>query len=602
MADTRILRVDSGRFSVAGPPPGTPWKWRALAVLAPAVAALILPAKYGFHHSAAGAIAIAVLEALLGVYFSIRTVSAFVRTRNVRLFLKERGGELVLLGLLALATAFLWAAEGRSIGWAAFAAVLEVYLGLNVLLALVRAERAVLRLHIRPAQVFLLSYLAFILLGAVLLYFLPRATRSAGGLSFLDALFTATSATCVTGLTVVDTGETFTRLGQMILALLMQTGGLGVMIFGAFVALALGKGMGLRERELMRSSLNLEFVGDMGRLVLFILLSTVLIEAAGAAATLLLGVGAGHPEGPVWFAVFHAVSAFCNAGFALTPTNYEPYAGNAPFLFVQMALIVMGGLGFAVLRDLRSLPSLLPRRVRRALAARGFIPAGAPHRMSLHTWIVLVVSGSLVAIGFFAFLALEWRGTLEGFGPAGRTLNALFLSVSARTAGFNSVPMGALATPTLLLLMVLMFIGAAPSSTGGGIKTSTFAIVVLDVVRTFRGRADVEIRGRRIPPGLVDRAMVLALVSAGLVIVCIFLLTVLEPGIPIQKLAFEIVSAFGTVGLSTGITAELSPAGKIVIMILMFVGRLGPMTLVWAMGTETAKARYHYPTEGVNIG
>ncbi|MCU0722182.1 MAG: hypothetical protein MUC63_00940, partial [Planctomycetes bacterium] len=550
----------------------------------------------------ASAVAVAALEAALAAFFASRTVFGFFRWRHPRLFFQKRAGELAILGLSALALGLLWAAEGRVPGWDYASVVVEVYLGLNVLLALVRVERAVLRLRIRPIHVFVLSFAALVGFGAALLYFLPRATRNPGSLSFLDALFTATSASCVTGLTVVDTGTTFTRLGQTILVILIQSGGLGIMIFAAFVGLALGKGMGLREREIMKSSLNLEFAGDMGRLVLFILAATFGIEAVGALLIYSLGVGDACREGPVWFAVFNAVSAFCNAGFGLDPDSLERYAGNAPFLAVIASLIFFGGLGFVVIRDLRALPGWLPRPARAALVRWKLLPPGPPPRMSLHSWIVLVMSGFLVLAGAAGFAALEWDGTLRDSSLGQAILSSLFQSVSARTAGFNSVPVGALATPTLLCILFLMFVGGSPGSTGGGIKTSTFAILVLDVVRTFRGRADVEIRGRRIPPGVVQRAMVLAFVSVCLVVASVFTLSLLEPRIPLQKVAFEAVSALATVGLSTGITPELSAPSKVLVVLLMMIGRLGPMTLVWALGAEVAKARYSFPEERVVIG
>jgi trk system potassium uptake protein TrkH len=592
----------SGRHAAPLAGPGLAWTLRAANVLAPALALGVVLAHHGFPLAGGAALAVSAAEAGLGAFFALRTIVGFFWWRRPRLFFRERAGELAVLGLCALALGLLLAAEGWMPNWESLGPVVEIYLGLNILLALLRAERAFLRLRVRPIHVFVLSFELLIGFGAVLLYFLPRATRNPGSLSFLDALFTATSASCVTGLAVVDTGTTYTRLGQAILAFLIQSGGLGIMIFAAFVGLALGKGMGLRERAIMKSSLNLEFAGDMGRLVLFILAATFGIEAAGALLIYSLGVGDACREGPAWFAVFHAVSAFCNAGFGLDPDSLEQYAGNAAFLAVIMALIVLGGLGFVVIRDLRALPGWLPRPARAALVRWRLLPPGRPPRPSLHSWIVLSVSGLLLAAGTAGFAALEWKGVLgdSSFGQA--LLSSLFQSVSARTAGFNSVPFGVLATPTLILIICLMFVGASPGSTGGGIKTSTFAILVLNVWRTFRGRADVEIRGRRIPSAVVERAMVLAFVSAGLVFTSIFILSVLEPRIPLEKLAFEVVSALATVGLSTGITPELSELSKAVLIVLMMVGRLGPMTLVWALGTEAAKANYAYPEERVVIG
>jgi trk system potassium uptake protein TrkH len=602
MEDVDIRRGDSGRFL---PPPVGPraaWMLRAAEALATILAALCVPVRWGFVHTPASAAALFGLETALALFFSTRTVAAFFRYRHARLFFQERGGELAILGLTGLVLGFLWAAEGRMPNWGYVEAVLEIYLGMNVVLALARLERAVLRLRIRPLHVFVLSFAAIILTGAALLCLLPRATRAPGTLSFLDALFTATSATCVTGLAVVDTGSTFTRLGQTIVVVLIQSGGLGIMIFAAFVGLALGKGMGLREREMMKSSLNLEFAGDMGRVVLFILLATFGIEAAGALLIFGLGTGEGHPEGTVWFSIFNAVSAFCNAGFALDPDSYERQAANAPFLAVIMTLIFLGGLGFSVIRDFRALPGLLPRFARHSLVRWRLLPEGPPPRMSLHSRIALTVSILLVMAGAMGFLGLERGGVLHDAPFEQAALASLFQSVSARTCGFNSIPFGALATPTLLLVMVLMAIGGSPGSTGGGIKTTTFAILLLDVYRTFRGRRDVEVRGRRIPAGLVDRALVLAFVFAGIAGAGIFLLAVFEPRMPLQRVAFEAVSALATVGLSTGITPELSAPSKVLVILLMFIGRMGPMTLVWALGTETAKARYSYPEERLVIG
>ncbi len=589
----------------AGPGPGGRYAWaaRAAAMAWPVLGALVLPAKYGFDHADPAGALLTLVEILLALGFGLRTLKDYLARRDARVFLRDRAGEAVSLALLLTALLFLWIAEGWTLGWRHFVFAVEIFLALNVLLALVRLERVLLNLSIRPVRIFVLSFAGLILAGTAFLYFLPRATHDPGGLSLVDSLFTATSATCVTGLIVVDTGTAFTRLGQSILIILIQLGGLGIMTFAAFIGLAMGKGLGLRERAVMKRSLNLEFIGDMGRLVLFILLVTFGLEAAGAVASLLIGVGAEHPEGPVWFAVFHAVSAFCNAGFCLNADSYEPYAGGWAFLSVQMALIVLGGLGFAVLRDVQSLKALVPAPLRRLPVLRTFFPPGASPRLSVHTRIVLVSSAVLLLAGAAAFFLLERDGLLAGRGGSDALLASLFQSVTARTAGFNTVAVGALATPTLLVLMFLMFIGASPGSTGGGIKTTTFSVMVLEVGRMFRGRRDVELRGRRIPREVLRRAMGLAFIATTLVGSFTLVLGILEPGFDLRQILFEVVSAFGTVGLSTGITPDLSTGGKLLVTAAMFVGRLGPITLVWAMQTERSLTRlYTYPEGRVMIG
>jgi trk system potassium uptake protein TrkH len=450
--------------------------------------------------------------------------------------------------------------------------------------------------HGRAEWLIVKAFAAAILVGAFLLA-TPWASRRGEWTPALDALFTATSATCVTGLTVVDTGSHFSRFGQLVLLALIQLGGLGIMTVGTFLLVLIGRRLGLRDEFVLIDSLGSDRIQGLrsllGRAVLF----TAAMELAGAALLAWRLAAHGLDGGQaVYSGVFHSVSAFCNAGFSLFPDNLIGLQRDPVFLLTAALLIVAGGIGFLVLHDLSFLRPAFWQRGRRA-------------RLSLHSKVVLQVSLWLILGGWVALTALEWGRTLAPLGLRDKLVVGLFQSVTPRTAGFNAVDMAHMHPASLFVTMGLMFVGGSPCSTAGGVKTTTVAVLLLVVFMLLRGKVEVELYGRRLPLHVVREA--LSVFFLGLLLVCaafgVLLVTEAPPqmarelSVP-DELLFETISAFGTVGLSTGITASLTGIGKGVVIVLMFVGRLGPLTLAVALGQKAIRQVIRYPEEGVVVG
>ncbi|MGP3777370.1 TrkH family potassium uptake protein [Halanaerobium saccharolyticum] len=434
--------------------------------------------------------------------------------------------------------------------------------------------------NLTPAQYLVSGYFVIIMLGSLLLM-LPVATTDGQGLGAVDAVFTATSATCVTGLIVVNTKEAFTIFGSTVIMLLIQIGGLGIMSMSTLFAFIVGKKISLKERLIIQEDLNQYQISGMVRLVQYLLGFTFAIEGT-AAAILFLRFSQDYPFWrSVYLSIFHAVSAFNNAGFDLFGNSLEGFTGDITVNIVIMALIILGGIGFGVMMEAYN-------RVKFK-------------KTTLQTKIVIVMTLALLVFGFITFFILEYNNTLQGLPLLDKTLGAMFLSVTPRTAGFNTVPTGALKQSSLFLIIVLMFIGASPGSTGGGIKTTTFGVILVTMKNMITGKEDMEIYNRRFEKQIVYKAFTITMLAAGLIILVTTLLLVIEDFQFIDAL-FETVSAFGTVGLSTGITGQLSDISRVLITITMFAGRVGPLTLAVAIGEKQRKGIYHYPTEKVMVG
>jgi trk system potassium uptake protein TrkH len=448
---------------------------------------------------------------------------------------------------------------------------------------------------VSPAVVILGSFAAAIAVGALLLSLPAAATER---LSVVDAIFTATSAVCVTGLTVVDTGSRLTAFGQVVVLLLFQAGGLGIMTVAMFVVLLLGRSVSFRDHMVIEDSMHHSPTAELGRLLRYVLAFTFVAEVAGA-ALLWLRWRNDFPAGrAVYLSVFHAVSAFCNAGFSLFSDSLVRYRADPHVNLVTTLLIVSGGLGFLVNMELRD-QVVLRLKGRR------------PPRLSLHSRIVLTVTASLLVFGMVGFLASESRNLLQGLPLSEKLLASWFQAVTPRTAGFNTVDYGHAATATLFFTIFLMFVGASPGSTGGGVKTTALGLLLLLLRARYRGRARAMAFRRTIPHAVMDRALSVVLLSWILTSAALLLLTATElgsaphSGAPPDfiQLMFETVSAFGTVGLSTGITPSLSPAGKMLIALLMFTGRLGPVTVALASGRKApGRVRFRYAEENVMVG
>ncbi len=478
-----------------------------------------------------------------------------------------------------------------------FAQITLLYLGisqmlvvLSMIVRLVRYNEALARLKLSPSALFLLSFLVLILLGTLLLL-LPRATTHS--ISWIDALFTATSAVCVTGLIVVDTATAFTIQGKVILLILIQLGGLGIMTLTTFLALFFSGSISVRERLMLSTILSEENLGEVTSLLVRIAVYTFIIEAIGAGLLYLsYGVEQGFDLRKFWFAIFHAVSAFCNAGFSLYSENLAnpEVQYNFSWTAIISVLIILGGLGVSVLSNLAEL------RPWKSPVYR------MQHRLTLHTKLVLVTTAVLLVAGTLVIAFFEWNHLYRDMPIAERLYRAFFFSVTARTAGFNIDPVEALSLPSVFFLLMLMWIGASPGSTGGGIKTTTFAVAALNVINIVRGKQRVEIFYRQIPIENIRRAFSIVLLTAFFIGAMTVLLLLFEPDQSLENLLFEVTSAVGTVGLSRGITSSLSWQSKIVIILAMFIGRVGILTFLFAMFRQEYEPRYKFPVENVIVG
>lgn len=473
-----------------------------------------------------------------------------------------------------------------------------VFYAAALLKLVTRARRAVdflAELDLRPSQTIAASFLGAALLGSLLLT-LPQATVSGVGTSFVDALFMAMSAVCVTGLVVLDIGTEYTLFGQLVILALIQAGGLGIMTLAVLATALAGRRLRVRDQVALQGALDAEAIGTIRQTIRAIVFSTFLVEALGSAALFLRW----HAEGPepwhvAYRAVFHSISAFCNAGFSLFADSLVRYAGDPITVLTFTSLIVLGGLGFPVLATLSDL-------LRRTPVFRLEAPGRQRWtRLTLHAKVALIVTAVLLVGATALLLALEWGHSLAGRPLTEKLLVAYFQAVTPRTAGFNTVPIADLAPASLFLLIILMFIGGCPGGTAGGIKTTTIGVMTATLQAILRNRDRVEVFERTIPQGLVNKAIAVTLVALGAVALAVFGLALTESG-PFISLAFEAVSAFGTVGLSMGVTPSLSDAGRLIMTATMFVGRIGPLTLALALAERPAAAQVIYPTDRVMIG
>ena len=439
---------------------------------------------------------------------------------------------------------------------------------------------------LRPAQLVLFSFMGAILLGTFFLM-LPFLSSKGSSVGLIDALFIATSATCVTGLSTISISDSFSIWGQLVVLALIQVGGLGIMTLTTIMAILLGRSMRMRERVVMQELLDISSAEGMFALVVDIVKYTFVIELWGA---IVLTIGF-TMEGydfltAIWFGFFHSISAFCNAGFSLFNTSLESFA-TTPLIHGTIAiLVILGGLGFIVLREMKGV--IIKRK---SLA-----------RISLHSKTVLLVSLILI-LGGAAFIFFgEFLHSLDNYSLWEKAQIAFFQSVTLRTSGFNTIPLGNLHSYTLYVMCLLMFVGASPGSTGGGIKTSTLAILVQSIISTLRGRKRVSLFGRTIEGPIIVRVTALTFISLVLTSFFIFVLMKLEPEQSFLPLFFEVVSAFGTVGLSLGVTSFLSVGGKLAISLLMLIGRIGPLTLMLAIGERSEQESLEYPNGHIMIG
>ncbi|MED1723368.1 TrkH family potassium uptake protein [Brevibacillus parabrevis] len=441
------------------------------------------------------------------------------------------------------------------------------------------------KLQLDPPKTLVLGFALIILLGTFLLT-LPSATVNGQGLPWLDSLFTATSATCVTGLVVVDTGTTFTTFGQMVILSLIQIGGLGFMTVATFFSLIMRKKISLRERLILQESLNQMTMEGVVRLAKMILIFTALAELIGG-VLLSIRFAFDFPlPKAIYFGFFHAVSNFNNAGFDLMGdfASLTGYVDDPLVTLVVCLLIILGGIGFIVVSDLYEY-----RHTR---------------RLSLHTKVVLSTTALLVLGGTVLIFILEYTNpkTLQPLSMLGKVLGSLYQSVTARTAGSNTLSIGDMRQSSLFLIILLMFIGASPGSTGGGIKTTTFATLIGAVIAQIKGKEDVIFFRQRILAHMIYKSLTVTMTGLFIVMAVTMALSITEAGASFEMILFEVTSAFATTGLSMGLTPSLSPIGKTLIILTMFAGRVGPLTIAFALAQRKQKEYFRYPKGKITIG
>jgi len=482
-----------------------------------------------------------------------------------------------------------------------------IYLVLQVIIKVSRTTVNLAASGRSPTRTLIASFLVLIVSGAGLLC-LPRASTGQS-LGFVDALFTATSATCVTGLIVKDTGKDFSLMGQLIILGLIQLGGLGIVVFGAVFALLLGQALSLRESVAMQDLLSARTLSRIGNMIAFIFIGTLVIEAAGAVS--MFGMWDDVP-GRInnirqqWFcSIFHSISAFCNAGFSLFSDSFVSYNKNWAVYVVVCPLIILGGLGFGVLYDISNITADRIRRFfKKSFNKRYRISMESPKRMRLQSKIVLSVSAILIITGMLSILLFEHYNNEQGSAKSGGIADALFQSITARTAGFNTINVSAMSPSSRFILILLMFIGGSPGSTAGGIKTVTLAVVIMTAFAALRKRQEVEMFKRSVRIVVVGRAITVTMLFVAVLFAATLALSITENanGFTMSDIMFETGSALGTVGLTTGITASLTAAGKLIIIAVMLIGRLGPLTLLAALTFNLKPARYNYPDEAIIVG
>ncbi|WBW50337.1 TrkH family potassium uptake protein [Peptoniphilus equinus] len=435
---------------------------------------------------------------------------------------------------------------------------------------------------VNPPMVVGVSFLLVIFIGAALLN-LPISSAEGKSLGFVNALFTSTSATCVTGLIVVNTAEYFSAFGKTVILTLIQIGGVGTMVMFSLIAMLFNVKMGLKERLLIKEQLNQDTLTGLVKLTKNVLVTTLVIEGIGAVVLALRFVPEFGMMRGLAYSVFHSISAFCNAGFDILGSSLEPYPEDLILNGTIIILVILGGLGFGVYSDIYKKRSL--------------------KKLSLHSKMVLWMSALLLAAGTVLIYIMEYANTLKGLSAPGKLLAALFQSTITRTAGFNSIPIGEVHFASAVVMIVLMFIGGSPASTAGGLKTTTFGVILATMISVIKGERDVVFFRRAIPRDVVLKAVAITMIYMVAVMVAVLLITIIEVDrFSLLDVLFETVSGFGTVGMSRGITSALSDPSKLIIAISMYLGRIGPTTLAVAFMRRRKTAAIRYASGDIMVG
>ena len=470
----------------------------------------------------------------------------------------------------------------------------QIYFLLFFFIEVSKVSAKIPNIKLSPPKLLLLSFFGLILFGAVLLM-LPKMTTMDGSMPFFDALFTSISASCVTGLIVVDTATYFTIRGQFVIMILIQLGGLNIISFATLFALMARRSVGIKYQSIIQDNFSIGSINESKTLIKKVFQFSFFIELVGAVIIFLSWGDDVHFQNlrhKVFNSVFHAISAFNNGGFSTFSNGlFEAPIRHQNLLQITIAfLIILGATGFTVLHEVVSLREI------KELWNKPWRKLSVNSRISLNTSIILIILGTI------AYLGLEQSHTLKDMGFVDQLTTAFFQSVTTRTAGFNTVDIGAISVPMVIFMLMLMYIGASPASTGGGIKTNTFTVLFMSAYTTIRGKKTIDIDKKTISFDSVNKALLIFLFSVSVIFISVFILTITDGDKGILNLAFEEVSAFATVGLSRGITSDLSTGGRIVIMVSMFVGRVGLLTLGHALSKRLISSDYKYPKAKIIIG
>lgn len=442
------------------------------------------------------------------------------------------------------------------------------------------------KIKLSPYILILLSFAIMMFLGALLLC-LPLAQISGKSGNFLENLFTATSALCVTGLVVNDISITYTIFGKIVILILIQLGGLGVLTVSSMVILSISRKMGYYTKKIVSEDINYNILTEIPRYLKNVSIVVFGIEFVGAVLLFFEFSKKLSFIQAVGYSIFHSVSAFCNAGFALFSNNMENYTGNILINFVITSLIILGGLGFAAILDVYN----VIKKTRR--------------KLSTSTHLAMAMTIFLICFGAVMTFILEYsnKGTIGNLSLHDKLLSSYFQSVTLRTAGFQTIDLATLTTPTIIIYLFLMFIGASPGSTGGGLKTTTLGILILGVMNAITGKEDIEYRRRRLSWQTFNKACAILMLSLFYLFVMIIIMSIFDSSKGFLPLLFELISAFGTVGLSMGVTAKLSIISKLIIILTMYIGRVGPLTIMYALSKKKCReGKYKYPEETILIG
>lgn len=536
---------------------------------------------------------------IVGVFATI--IRHFIKKTKVPFKIKLFDSVSILITLFVLYHHFFGFGSNQSVNLM----LQDYWIEIAVLLMFVREFSEVRvnykNLVLNPAQVFIISFVLIILLGTMLLM-LPNSTVN--GINFHDALFTSTSAVCVTGLIVVDTSTYFTEFGQFIILILIQIGGLGILTFASYFSYFFKGSTSYENHIFLRDVHNSQKLGEVFSTLKRVILITIIVELIGAIIIYFQldnNLVKGFQE-QVFFSIFHSVSAFCNAGFSTLSNGLYETGFNTAYgiQFSLIIIFILGGLGFPIMVNILTYFRYLITSFIKAIF-KGERNTIKPWVLNLNSRITLVTTGLLIVFGTIAFFFTEYNNTLAEHHGVGKFITALFGATTPRTAGFNTVDMGALTAPTLLITMFLMWVGASPASTGGGIKTSTIAIATMNIISLARGKSRIEVYRREIAAVSIRRAF--AIISLSLIMIGfgVWLIKSFDPNQPLVNIAFECFSAYSTVGLSVGITGDLSDASQNVLIAMMFIGRISMLTILLAIFKKEKYKNYSYPTEEIVI-